>query len=123
MGWRGYGYVLVALVLTIYGQLMIKWRVDQAGDFPGTRSDQLRFVLRLLLDPWVISTAAITIIAALAYFAALTQLPLSRAYPVMALSFVGVVIASAPLYGETLTAAKLLGLGVMMTGILIATRA
>ena len=120
---RSYAYVALALAFTIYGQLVVKWRVDHAGDFPGDASGQLRFVVRLLFDPWIISAAALTVIAALAYFAALTHLPLSRAYPVMALSFVGVVLASAPLYGEALTVGKLIGLGLMMTGILIATRA
>lgn len=123
MNGKGYGLTLLALVLTIYGQLVVKWRVDEAGALPEGVGNQLRFVFRLLLDPWIISAAALTLVAALAYFAALTQLPLSRAYPVMALSFAGVVIASAPLYGESLTAAKLFGVGLMMVGAFIASRA
>jgi multidrug transporter EmrE-like cation transporter len=120
---RSYLFVILALSLTIYGQLVVKWRVDHAGNLPNDAVGQLRFALRLLVDPWIVSAAVLTLVAALGYFVALTHLPLSRAYPVMALSFVGVVIASAPLYGETLTPGKLLGLVVMMTGVLIATRA
>lgn len=123
MNGRGYGLVLVALAMTVYGQLIVKWRVDLAGDLPAGLSDQLRFVFRLLVDPWIISTVVFTLVAALAYFAALTQLPLSRAYPVMALSFVIVVVASSPLYGESLSALRLLGLTLMMAGVLIASRA
>lgn len=119
---RGTGFVLLTLVLTVYGQLVIKWRVSRAGEFPEDGSEQIGFVLRLLLDPWIISSMALAVVAALAYFAALAHLDVSRAYLIMSLSFAVVVLAAAPLFGETLTLAKLSGVGLIITGVLIATR-
>lgn len=119
---RGYAYTFLALGLTVYGQLIVKWRVDEAGELPSGLGSQFQFALRLLIDPWVFSSLVFAGVAALAYFAALTQLPVSRAYPVMALSFVVVVLASAPLYGEAITAAKLCGLTLIIAGVFVATR-
>lgn len=121
MDGRGYAYALLALALTVYGQLVIKWRVDAAGETPPGTS-KLRFLIDVMLDPWVISSLVLAGVAALAYLAALTHLPVSRAYPVMALSFVIVVLASAPLYGEALTAAKIAGVGLITIGVFVATR-
>ncbi|MBA2523695.1 MAG: hypothetical protein H0V25_10265 [Solirubrobacterales bacterium] len=117
---RGYALTAFALILTVYGQLVFKWRVDAAGDFPDT--GRLRFLIGVMLDPWVLSTIAFTFVAALAYAAALTSLPLSRAYPVLALSFVIVVVASAPFFGEGLTPLKIFGVSLITVGVFVATR-
>lgn len=118
---RGYAYAFLALALTVYGQLVIKWRVDAAGEVPEGES-KLRFLLGVMVDPWVISSLVLAGAAALAYLAALTSLPVSRAYPVMALSFAIVVLASAPLYGEALNGAKVAGVSLITLGVFIATR-
>lgn len=117
---RGFALTALALILTVYGQLVFKWRVDAAGELPDT--GRARFLLDIMLDPWVISTIVLTFVAAVAYAAALTSLPVSRAYPVLALSFVIVVVASAPFFGETLTAAKIIGVSLITVGVFVATR-
>ena len=120
MASRGFLYVGITLLLTVIGQLMIKWRVDAAGAFP--ESGRLRFLIDLLLDPWVILAFALAVVAALAYLAALANLELSRAYPVMALSFGLVLVGSAIFFSEALTVTKVVGVLVITVGVLIATR-
>ena len=121
MASRGFLYAFLALAFTVYGQLIIKWRVDAAGELPEGES-KIRFLIGVMLDPWVLSSLVLAGVAALCYLAALTQLPVSRAYPVMALSFAIVVLASAPLYGEALNAAKIAGVTLITVGVFVATR-
>jgi uncharacterized membrane protein len=66
--------------------------------------------------------AALAAVAALAYLAALANLELSRAYPVMALSFGIVVLGSAAFLGESLTAIRLIGIAIITIGVVVATR-
>lgn len=73
--------VATTIVLTVYGQLIIKWRVGEAGDFPEATGAKLTFLLRLASSPWVISVFAAAAVAALCWMAAMTKLELSRAYP------------------------------------------
>lgn len=120
MATRGFLYVSVTLVLTVVGQIMIKWRVDEAGEFPET--GRLRFLFSVLIDPWVILAFVLAGIAALAYLAALANLELSRAYPVMALSFALVVLGSAAFFSEALSLTKVVGVAVITLGVFIATR-
>jgi multidrug transporter EmrE-like cation transporter len=118
----GYAYVATTIALTVYGQIIVKWQVDQAGEFPATLSGKLHFLLKLMLNPWVISVFAGAVIAALAWMAALTRFELSRAYPFMSLSFVLVLILSAIFFAEDFTLPKLMGVVLIMVGLAIGSQ-
>ncbi len=88
----GFANVAATVVLTVYGQLVFKWRVDVAGAFPSGSGERLDYVVRLFLDPWVISVFVTALLASLTWALALTRFELSFAYPFMALSFVLVLV-------------------------------
>ncbi len=76
-----YVYILITIVLTVYGQLVVKWQVSLAGAFPAANGEKVIFLAKLLINPWVMSGMAAALLAGVAYMAALTQLELSQAYP------------------------------------------
>jgi drug/metabolite transporter (DMT)-like permease len=119
----GYVYVATTIALTTYGQLVIKWQVDKAGAFPETTSGRMEFLLRLLVNPWVISVFIGAAIAALSWMAALTRFELSRVYPFVALSFVFVLVLSAALFDESLTWPKVVGVLLIVVGLTIGSQA
>lgn len=97
------------ILLTVYGQIVIKWRVN-AIQLPNSGMLAKAFVLfKLLLDPWIVSALAGAFLASLCWMLAMTRLPLSVAYPFTSLSFAIVILASAVFLGETLTAWKIVG--------------
>ena len=115
-------YIILTILLTVYGQIVIKWQVDNAGEFPAATTDKLLFILRLLLNPWVISSFAAAFIASLTWMAALTKFSLSFAYPFMSLAFVLVMILSAIFFYEPITIAKAVGMGLIVAGIIIGSQ-
>ncbi len=119
----GFLFAFATLLLTVFGQLIIKWRVDEAGELPDSTSGKLDFVTSLVIDPWVILALGAAFVAALCWFAAITQLDLSRAYPVMGLSFAFVLLGSALFFSEPLTAAKVIGTVMICGGVAVATQA
>jgi multidrug transporter EmrE-like cation transporter len=119
----GYVYVLATVLLTVYGQLVFKWRIDEAGDFPSGTSDRLRYVGELAIEPWVISVFAAALAASLAWGAALTKFELSFAYPFMSLSFVLVLLLGVALFSETLSAAKVIGVLLISAGLIVGSQA
>jgi multidrug transporter EmrE-like cation transporter len=122
-GWEsGYLQVMLTILLTVYGQLVIKWRVGEAGVFPAGTSKRASFLLQLLVDPWVLSTAIGVAAAGLLWMVALTHLELSRAYPFMASTFVLVLLLSAPLFGEPVSALKAIGVALIVGGLVVGTR-
>jgi multidrug transporter EmrE-like cation transporter len=117
-----YVYVFATVVLTVYGQLIIKWRVVAAGEFPVSGYDRLRFLGMLLLNPWVLSGLAAALLAALSWMVAMTKLDLSRAYPLVSLSFVLVLLLSWALFHEPLTWQKMVGVALIVAGVAVGTQ-
>jgi uncharacterized membrane protein len=115
----GYAFVLTTIALTAYGQLILKWRIAAYGALPEGTLERTGFLLRLLLDPFILSGLAAAFFAALAWMAALTQLELSRAYPLMSLSFALVLALSVWLLGEQLSAGKLAGVALIVLGTIV----
>lgn len=118
----GYVWVLATVLLTVYGQLVFKWQIDEAGSLPPATGAKVEYAVRLLLNPWVISVFAAALIASLTWGAALTRFELSFAYPFMSLSFVLVLLLSVALFAETLTVAKLVGVALIVAGLVIGSQ-
>lgn len=111
--------VALTIVLTSYGQLVIKW---QANVFkPGTEGviGRLPAVFQLLLQPWVISAFVAAFAASLCWMLAVSRLELSKAYPFMALNFLLVCIVAVPVFGEPFNLAKGVGLATVVVGLII----
>ena len=53
-----YVYVLCTVLLTVYGQIVIKWQVLQAGALPADGGEKIAFLARLMLNPWILSGLA-----------------------------------------------------------------
>ena len=82
-----YIYIFATVVLTVYGQLIIKWQILGADAFPESTLGKVVFLGNLLLNPWVASALLAALVAALTWMAAMTKLQLSHAYPFITLSF------------------------------------
>jgi drug/metabolite transporter (DMT)-like permease len=110
------------IVLMVYAQVVIKWQVNAAGAFPHNAADQVWFLAKLLVNPWVASALAGLLVAAVAWMAALTKLDLSHAYPFMSLAFVLVMVASAWFFHEPMTGPKIAGIALICIGIAIGSQ-
>ena len=117
-----YFYVMCTVLLTVYGQIAIKWQVLAAGPFPVDPGEKLRFLARLLLNPWVISALVAALLAAVSWMAAMTRLELSHAYPFMSLAFVLVMLASALFFSEPITPFKITCITLVVLGIVVGSQ-
>jgi len=118
----GFVYIVLTVMLTVYGQLVLKWQVNLAGQAPEQVAEKFIFVARLLLSPWVISGFAAAFLASMTWMAAMTKFDLSSAYPFMSLNFVLVMVFGAWLFDEPVTAPKLLGIGLVVLGLVVLSR-
>ncbi|MEO6611798.1 MAG: EamA family transporter [Chitinophagaceae bacterium] len=117
-----YIYILLTLLLTVYGQLILKWRLNSLGHFPTSFKAQLKFLAATIIDPFVLSSFAAAFLASLTWIAALTKFDLSYAYPFMSLSFILVLVFSYFLLNEPLTVNKLAGVLLIIAGLFIASK-
>ena len=122
MGAMSYFYIFLTIMLTVYGQIAIKWQVLSAGPFPSCLWDKLVFLSRLLLNPWVVSALLAALMASVSWMAAMTRLQLSYAYPFMSFTFVLVMILSGVFFHEPVTPHKIIGMGLIIAGIVIGSQ-
>lgn len=119
--WLDYFFIFATIALTVFGQLILKWRMDQFGPLPTNIGGGLRYLFGVLIDPVVMSSFAAAFLAGLTWIAALTRFELSYAYPFMSLSFVLVLAMSVAFLGETLTLNKVLGVVLIGIGTVVAS--
>jgi drug/metabolite transporter (DMT)-like permease len=118
----GHIYIALTILLTVYGQLVVKQQIDAAGP-PPAGPDQIVFFLRFILRPLVASALTAAFLASLCWMAALARFELSYAYPFMSLSFVAVAGCSFLLFRESMSPAKILGLALICLGVFLVSRA
>lgn len=117
-----YTYIISTIVFTVYGQLILKWRIGSFGPLPNDSLEKLRFLTNLLFDPLILSGFIAAFVASLAWMAAMTKFELSHAYPFMSLNFVVVLILSGWLLNEQMSFQKFAGVGLIVLGTLLASR-
>ena len=118
-----YFYIAATVGFTVYGQLILKWRVGHYGPFPERPVDKIGFLARVLLDPWILSGLFAAFLASLAWIAAVSKFELSHAYTFMSLNFVVVFALSGWLLGEPLSLQKAAGVALIVIGTVVASRA
>jgi drug/metabolite transporter (DMT)-like permease len=117
-----YLYIFATIGFTVYGQLVLKWRISKFGPLPSDLLEKLKFLISLFFDPAIFSGFAAAFLAALAWMAAMTKFELSHAYPFMSLNFVVVLLLSGWLLSEPMTLQKALGVGLIVLGIVVVAR-
>lgn len=115
-------YIFGTILFTVYGQLIIKWRVPMHGSLPVETIPKLVFLLKLFFDPFIVSGFVAAFLASLCWMAAMTAFELSYAYPFMGLTFVLVFLTSVVLLGEQATGYKIIGLALIVLGVIVTSR-
>ena len=116
-----YLFIALTIMLTVYGQLILKWQVGVHGHLLSAPLQPLN-VLQLLLKPWVISAFAAAFGASLCWMAAISKMPISRAYPYMAINFFLVALFASVIFREQLDGYKIVGTLIIMLGVVVLSR-
>ena len=118
----GYFYIFGTIFFTVYGQIILKWRINGVGTLPDTFIDKIFFLMKLLFDPWVFSGFFAAFVASFFWMAAMTKFDISYAYPFMSSAFVLVFLLSVILFHEPITWQKIVGLLFIVAGIIITSK-
>ncbi|MEO3715569.1 EamA family transporter [Roseateles flavus] len=112
-----YLFVALTIVLTVYGQLVLKWQMGLHG--AAVNWTDLWSIARLLCRPWIVSAFGAAFLASLCWMAAINRLPISRAYPYMAINFLLVAVLATLLFGEKMDIYRWAGTAIIMLGVVV----
>ncbi len=118
----GYLYIFATIAFTVYGQIILKWRINGVGALPDGIWEKIIFLFKLLFDPWIFSGFLAAFIASFFWMATMTKFDISFAYPFMSGAFVLVFLFSIFLFHEPVTWQKIVGLLLIVSGILLTSR-
>lgn len=114
------GYVGPTVLLVVYSQIVIKWRIAALGVLPAGDWEKFVFLIRALFDPYVASGFIAAFVGSLTWLAALTKIPLNVGFPAYyGMTFVLVLLGSAWALGEQVTSTKIIGAVLIMVGVLV----
>lgn len=118
-----YLYIFGTLFFTVYGQIILKWRLSYLKvELPESMVDKIIYLIKLVFDPFVFSGFAAAFIASLFWMAAMTKFEITKAYPFMSLAPALVFVIGMLFLGEQFTTGKLIGLVFIMIGIWVTVK-
>lgn len=100
-------------VMLASGQILFKMAAEAA------RAEGGSFFVALLFEPKFILAVALYGLLTLLWTWILSQVPLSRAYPLVALAFVVTPVLGSLLLGERLSGTVMLGTGLVLAGLMV----
>ncbi|MGK0447503.1 MAG: undecaprenyl phosphate-alpha-L-ara4N flippase subunit ArnF [Polaribacter sp.] len=119
----GYIYILFTIIFTVYGQIILKWRINNIQfKLSDGLFDKVLDIIKLLFDMYVFSGFLSAFIASLFWIAAMSKLDITIAYPFMSLAPVLVFVIGVIFLNEEFTWGKVIGLGFIIVGLLITVK-
>lgn len=118
-----YFYIFGTLFFTVYGQIVLKWRLSGLKVvLPEGIWDKIIYLAKLIFDPFVFSGFASAFIASLFWMAAMTKFEITTAYPFMSIAPALVFVIGVLFLGETFTIGKVVGLLLIIFGTILTVK-
>lgn len=118
-----YLYIFGTLFFTVYGQIVLKWRLSgMKVILPEGFMDKIIYLVKLVFDPFIFSGFVSAFVASLFWMAAMTKFEITQAYPFMSLAPALIFVIGIFFMGETYSIGKLLGLILIMIGIIVTVK-
>jgi multidrug transporter EmrE-like cation transporter len=115
--------ILPTMLLVVYGQLVIKWRVGALSDVAHPASGPLGRLALYLTDPYILSAYVAALASSMTWMFVVESYPVSLAFPLhIGLTVVAVVLGGIYLFGEPITAPRILAVFLILAGIAIGSR-
>lgn len=117
-------FILVAVLLGVVGQLLLKMGITQVGTlaFGSDLAGLIQLGLRVFGNLKVLGGFAAYGLSSLFWLVVLSKVDLSLAYPMLALNYVLVPLTAWLFLGEQVPTLRWLGAGVVIIGVVIISR-
>jgi len=115
--------ILISVVCGVCGQLALKTGMTQVGRIDAEALAQpVQVALRVLTSPLVVGGLCLYVLGAAFWLTVLSRVPLSFAYPILALSYAITPVLAWFLLGEDVPLVRWLGIVVICLGVVLVSR-
>jgi multidrug transporter EmrE-like cation transporter len=117
-----FSLILTGVLLNAAAQLLLKAGVTRVGEFQFSIDNAIPMGFKLLTQLPIIGGLACYGISVVVWIMALSRVPVSVAYPMLSIGYIVNAFAAYWLFGESLNAQKLIGIGVIVVGVYLVAR-
>lgn len=117
-----FSLLMTGVLLNAGAQLLLKAGTLRIGEFAFTAENVWPVGLRLASNPFILGGVACYVVSLVVWIMGLSRVPVSVAYPMLSVGYVVNAVAAWMLFGESLTAQKLIGIGFIIVGVFLVTR-
>jgi multidrug transporter EmrE-like cation transporter len=117
-----FSLILIGVLLNAAAQLLLKAGVTRVGEFSFSIDNAIPMGFKLLMQWPIIGGLACYGISVVVWIMALSRVPVSVAYPMLSIGYIVNAFAAYWLFGESLNAQKLIGIGVIVVGVYLVAR-
>ncbi len=115
--------IFIGVMLNVAAQLLIKAGTNAVGYFEFSRENILPVGWKLATEWHIVSAMGCYALSVVIWILALSRVQVSIAYPMLSMGYVVNAAAAWWLFNEAFNPAKVLGIGVIILGVIIISRA
>jgi multidrug transporter EmrE-like cation transporter len=117
-----FSFLICGVLLNAAAQLFLKAGVTRIGEFAFSVENIVPIGTRIAFSPWIVAGLGCYVVSVGVWILGLSRVPVSVAYPMLSIGYVVNALAAWWLFGESLTAQKLVGIGFIIVGVYLVAR-
>ena len=117
-----FALLMTGVLLNAAAQLLLKAGTNRVGEFSFVLDNIVPVGSRLATSPYILGGVACYVVSLVVWILGLSRVPVSVAYPMLSVGYIVNAVAAWMLFGESLTAQKLVGIGFIVVGVFLVAR-
>ena len=114
--------LMLGVLLNAGAQLLLKAGTNRVGEFAFSLDNVIPIGTRLATSPPILAGLACYVVSVVVWILGLSRVPVSVAYPMLSVGYIVNAFAAYLLFGESITAQKLIGIGFIVVGVFLVAR-
>ena len=117
-----FSLILAGVLLNAGAQLLLKAGTNAIGQFEFSAANIVPVGMKLALEPHIMGGVACYVVSLIVWIMGLSRVDVSIAYPMLSIGYVLNALAAWYLFGESVSAQKLVGIGFIVAGVYLVAR-
>ncbi|MEQ1519604.1 MAG: SMR family transporter [Usitatibacteraceae bacterium] len=122
MSLTAFSLLLTGVLLNAAAQLFLKAGTLRIGEFAFSVENIVPIGWKLATQPFIVAGIGCYAISLIVWIMGLSRVPVSIAYPMLSIGYIISAIAAWYLFGESLTAQKMIGIGFIVIGVYLVAK-
>jgi len=122
VNFTSFSLILTGVLLNAAAQLLLKAGTTRVGHFEFSINNIVPIGWQLASQPHILAGLGCYVVSVVVWIMALSRVPVSVAYPMLSIGYVVNALAAWWLFGESLAAQKLIGIGFIVVGVWLVAR-